>query len=240
MTHLLIVSKINKTKYIYDFFSDELSQIELIIEQFLNTVPSNISHLCRIQVVESKFSSFSSLKEEDSYFSDAILVSSLEELYEKTQKKKELDIVDVARYVLNKFPDITAFSLQKSLYYIYAEYLCKYKYPLFQANFVAFDNGPVDQDLYKIFKYHKETLMYQNSLITKLYNNDKKNDIINYIDTIIEKSVPFFNQPQPKWTDKSINFTHRNNTPWTIAYTKLGQNASISDDLIKNHHSYEK
>lgn len=236
MKHLLIVSKVNGIKYVYDYCSISLERIESEISHYLLTVPHDLEPFCRIQVVESASETYYELQQEDSYFQDAKFVSSLDQLYCETQKMLTLDVLDMASYVLSKFPSIHAFAIQKALYYLYTEYLCRYGLRLFGAKFVAFDNGPVDQTLYRMFNHEKECLMNNDTWKLKLAQHK---EYIPYIDKILSKSVEYFDKIyMDKWQDEEYNLTHRDETPWSLAYNQ-GRNSVISDELILKQHYLE-
>lgn len=236
MTHLLIVSKVNGVKYVYDYCSSSFEKIESEIDDYLSTVPDELEPFCRIQVIDSMSKNSYELQEEDSYFEDAKFVLSLKELYSETKKLLMLNSVDIASYILCRYPSIHAFTIQKVLYYLYAEYLCKYGKSLFEAQFIAFDNGPVERTVYRKFTYEKDELLQNDSWKLKLFQC--KEDMT-YIDTILSESVVYFDKIHMRqWHNEKYNFTHRKNTPWSLAYTK-GQNSIISDDLILNNHYLE-
>ena len=62
--------------------------------------------------------------------------------------KKEVNIFDVAQYILNKLGSTTTWKLQKLCYYCQAWSLVWDNEPLFQQKFEAWVNGPVAPDLY--------------------------------------------------------------------------------------------
>lgn len=43
---------------------------------------------------------------------------------------------------------------EKTVYYLYADYLEANKKPLFKAKFEAWKDGPVDTDVYRLKKHH--------------------------------------------------------------------------------------
>lgn len=61
-------------------------------------------------------------------------------------------VVDVAKYILDKLPDMTAMKLQKLVYYSQAWSLVWDEEPLFDAPIEAWANGPVVRELYDLHK----------------------------------------------------------------------------------------
>lgn len=66
--------------------------------------------------------------------------------------KAEVTIADVARYILDQFGQMTTMKLQKLCYYTQAWHLASFKTPLFEADFAAWDNGPVSKELYEVHR----------------------------------------------------------------------------------------
>ena len=64
----------------------------------------------------------------------------------------EVTIADVARYILTQFGQMTTMKLQKLCYYTQAWHLASFKSPLFEADFAAWDNGPVARELYDLHR----------------------------------------------------------------------------------------
>ena len=61
-------------------------------------------------------------------------------------------IINVAKYILNECGEMTTMKLQKLCYYVQAWYLAWEEEPLFEDNFEAWANGPVNPSLYSIHK----------------------------------------------------------------------------------------
>ena len=71
------------------------------------------------------------------------------------EKNKAVSVFDVAAYILNKQPKkqpITAWKLQKLVYYCQAWSLVWDEKPLFKEKIVAWANGPVVKELYELHK----------------------------------------------------------------------------------------
>jgi uncharacterized phage-associated protein len=64
----------------------------------------------------------------------------------------EVTIADVARFILERFGQMTTMKLQKLCFYTQAWHLVSFKKPLFDADFSAWENGPVSRDLYELHR----------------------------------------------------------------------------------------
>ena len=70
-------------------------------------------------------------------------------------KEKRLSVFDVAAYILEKQPkkrSLTAWKLQKLVYYCQAWTLVWDEKPLFREKILAWANGPVVKELYQLYK----------------------------------------------------------------------------------------
>ncbi|HSX03292.1 MAG TPA: type II toxin-antitoxin system antitoxin SocA domain-containing protein [Rhabdochlamydiaceae bacterium] len=71
------------------------------------------------------------------------------------EKSKQSSVFDVAAYILSKQPKshpITAWKLQKLVYYCQAWSLVWEEQPLFKEKIIAWANGPVVKELYSLLK----------------------------------------------------------------------------------------
>lgn len=126
-------------------------------------------------------------------------------------KGKALSVFDVAAYILQKQPKqdpITAWKLQKLVYYCQAWSLVWDEQPLFAEKIVAWANGPVVKDLYAQHKgqFHVERLPKGNS--EELSMNQK--------DTI-EHVLKAYGDKTAQWLS---DLTHME-TPWIQARSGL-------------------
>lgn len=64
----------------------------------------------------------------------------------------EVTIADVAHHILDRFGQMTTMKLQKLCYYTQAWHLASFKTPIFEADFAAWDNGPVSRELYDLHR----------------------------------------------------------------------------------------
>lgn len=74
---------------------------------------------------------------------------------QKMEKNKSVSVLDVATYILEKQPkkqSITAWKLQKLVYYCQAWSLVWDEQPIFKEKILAWANGPVVKELYLLHK----------------------------------------------------------------------------------------
>ncbi len=100
----------------------------------------------------------------------------------KVEEGKSVSVFDVAAYILEKQPKrqpITAWKLQKLVYYCQAWSLVWDENPLFNEKILAWANGPVVKELYLLHKgqFRVETLSEGNS---ENLSNEQK-DSVNHV-----------------------------------------------------------
>ncbi|ERL64636.1 hypothetical protein L248_0693 [Schleiferilactobacillus shenzhenensis LY-73] len=148
---------------------------------------------------------------------------------------QSLDAVDVAAYLHRTIkPRLTSFTLQKVLYFVYAEYLTKFGVPPFRANFVAFDNGPVEKDVYRLRKWQEHSLDDNYHFEEKVIGSPHE-DLIPFITDVYAEYGEHFRD----MNDEAQNLTHRPGTPWSEA-RQHGQNTPITETAIIERHRFEQ
>jgi uncharacterized phage-associated protein len=148
----------------------------------------------------------------------------------------------MASFLLRHYASLRSrrFAFHKILYYIYADFLVRNRYPLFNANFVAFEQGPVEYDIYQIEKQNQASLLNDASLELKLQLLPNRKQVLELIEQDVNRYQDYFNNV---WThnhghDANYNPTHHNGTPWQRAIEK-GRNSAILDSDIVKYHSLE-
>jgi len=145
------------------------------------------------------------------------------------------------KYVANCFlqrdfedghPTISPMKIQKLVYCLHGWHLAITDQPAIDGVFEAWPYGPVEEELYHIFK------TYRNAPITdyaKSWSADEQkpfvvsntnNKFYEILDYVARKYMPFS-------ALQLSALTHQPNTPWSI--TRNEGSDIISDDLIKNH-----
>ena len=238
--HLIAYARLNEGyEYVYDYSTDE-SNLELIkkkSQELSNMTSDNEKSLYTVHFLTAEGSGFKAVKNMDPYFKNAQQVESLDEFVNVIQSNSQLTSIDVASYIERICPNIGSFALQKTLYYVYADWLKKYKNPLFSANFLAFARGPVDSDVYRIKTYNKEKLEKSNLFHVKIASRKERANIIELINNDVLKYADYYNEVWRIYKAEydEFNLTHKEGTPWYRAYEK-GQNSPILDsDIIKYH-----
>lgn len=241
--HLVAYARLNESnEYAYDYSVDE-SDSELIkkkSQELSNITSDDDKSLYTVHFLNTEDIGLESVKHKDSYFEKAQEVKGLEEFVTIIRSNSKLTSIDVASYIKQIRPDIGSFALQKTLYYVYADFLEKYGRTLFSAKFLAFEKGPVDWNVYVAKKYHKEKLEKDSLFHSKIVCQKEKDDIVKVINDDILRYVEYYENVWKlyKSDDDEFNLTHKKGTPWSRAYEK-GQNSPILDDDIINYHEIE-
>ncbi|WP_461227236.1 Panacea domain-containing protein [Lacticaseibacillus suihuaensis] len=185
------------------------------------------------QYIPTDSSSYESVVAYNSYFNQFQVTDDLSEFIENLHAVQTPDAVDVACYLDRQY-HFTSFTLQKLLYYTYAEYLVKYRTQPFRASFVAFDNGPVDRDVYRMRKYERDSMSSNFAFEEKFLGTKRGVMLLEVMDRVLESYADQFREMGLE----EANLTHGQGTPWSVAYAS-GQNTPITDDVILTHHAAE-
>lgn len=184
-----------------------------------------------------------SILELDSFFEDVIICQDFDEFESVLMSDLKITAIDVAKFFLAMIP-ISHLQLQKLVYLAYKEYLTKYEESLFKEKIVAYQYGPVVEEVYQTFKtYGSKTIEI----------NDSKEYILKDIHLPqalgrmalakeAEKIIPVLLKVVDKYGALSarqlVDFTHSKQGPWDTVY-KLGLNCEITDDIIFTQGKYE-
>lgn len=199
-----------------------------------------------VHFVETPSTSWNSVAEFDPFFEGVTCISNVETFSEKIKKDRVLSGLDVATYILTKVK-CTHLSLEKLVYFAYADYLCKYSDRLFEDRIYAFKHGPVIESVYQTYKksgyQYLEPLQFDADAIcirTDVKEMPAKSRILfarngaeklKSIDTTIEK--------YGKLTARElVDITHRKGSPWSFVDSRKAFQ-TISDELIIQHHLAE-
>lgn len=135
--------------------------------------------------------------------------------------------LDVADYVLQEKGRLTAFQLQKILYYCKAWSLVWGGAPVFEEPIAAWGDGPVVYDVY-------EKHAHRYSVIADNIHGNRKNVPVDYM-PLLDGVLASYGTMNG---DELRDLTHRE-TPWRDAYN--GHNglkaATISDDSMLDYYS---
>lgn len=197
--------------------------------------------------VETESDTWDSVSEYDPFFKDVVLVTSVSEFSDKVKKSRRLTGLDVANYILSTIR-CTHLSLEKLVYFAYADYLCAHKAKdrLFEDRIYAFTHGPVIESVYETYKksgyqYVKPLESVKDSIIKTDVNELPARSRILFAANGADK-LRSINQTIKKYSHLSagalVDLTHREGTPWhRVDSTK--QYEVIPDDLILEYHYIE-
>ena len=153
--------------------------------------------------------------------------------------------LDVANYILSKIR-CTHLSLEKLVYYAYADYLCEHSERLFEDHIYAFRHGPVINSVYETFKR-------SGSQYVKPFEFGDDSDIRTGVKELPARSrILFAKEGTEKLSsiDRTIakygkysagalvDLTHRAGTPWSYVDSSVAYQ-EISDNLIMAYHHVE-
>jgi uncharacterized phage-associated protein len=129
--------------------------------------------------------------------------------------EKGMNILSVAKYILEKQGTMTTMKLQKLCYYSQAWSLVWDEKPLFDEEFEAWANGPVSPEL---FNYHRGKFVISANDITgnidELSSEQKET-----VDTVLK----YYGEKEPNWLSE---LTHKER-PWKEAREKA--NAAVGE-----------
>ena len=241
--HFIVLVSLNDKYVAYHFSSQDSMTVKIKQKEFddkISVLPKNIKSIYSTHILPTQAENFDSVKLDDPYFEPFEEEKSLDKFIDFILSNIQLTAFDIATYLLRKNNALNEFSLQKLLYYIYSDYLLEHKKPLFKNKFVAFDYGPVDQNVYSTYRYNKDKFMRNVDFEVKLNAQENAKYLVDFIDAEVAKYGNYFTSlwDNHKANDSEKNLTHHRNTPWFIAHSQ-GYNTSISDDLIKEFHQNE-
>lgn len=195
--------------------------------------------------IETGSESWDSVIAYDPFFEGVECTKTEKDFSAKIKNGRVLSGLDVAYYILAKI-SCTHLSLQKLVYYAYADYLCEHSDQLFEDTIYAFRNGPVIRSVYETFKGSG----YQSVRPSGLDGDCKVRTGVNELPARsrilfakdgVEKLLSI-NQTIGKYGKYSagalVDFTHRDGSPWSYVDSSAPYQI-ISDDLIRAHHHVE-
>lgn len=140
-----------------------------------------------------------------------------------------MKVVDVARWFYKNNTQANSNSLdgniviQKLCYYAQAMYLSVYDKPLFEEKILAWENGPVIEEVYKTYKYHNPIIRLRASNITP-----KEEKIFKVVNSVYGYKTP----------KELIENTH-SEEPWK-QYENVAKdrnnNPEIDKETIRNYY----
>lgn len=197
-----------------------------------------------IHIIPTNGIDFDSVIQVDHYFDDVRVIKSYNEFVGLVALDRKLSGLDVALYILAK-EQCSHFKLEKLTYLCYADYLCKYEKPMFVDKIYAYQYGPIVKGVLKKFgkKYDAADDKTTKSIASKtLKENFMKSRILNADDGIkilysIDDTLKKYGKES---TNRLIQMTHKENSPWDRAGRGLKKNRRITDTMILKYHCNEE
>ncbi len=247
VTHFIFMSSSYslRTRIALDFIVDgEGIQDELMNK--LDRIMQECGHDVSISThrIQAKDDSWQSVCEADQYFMDVKVVKDVDEFINLIQKDRELQGIDVAKYILSHVK-CTQLKLQKLVYLCYADYLCSTGKALFIDDIYAFKYGPVVDTVYEKYKQYgykpieKESENIDSKNISEMPSKSR----ILFAKDGLEK-VKSIDKTLKKYSDLTasqlVEITHREKSPWSMTYKGIWViKQKLRDDVIKEFHGYE-
>lgn len=183
-----------------------------------------------------------SIVEKDSFFDGYQVYEKIDDFLLELLKDKEITALDIAKLLLSIQP-MSNLKLQKMIYLVYADYLMQTQKKLFEDKIIAYQFGPVVEEVYRYYKEHgrekiqvdddqqielKEITMPM-TLAKILQSDDEKQVLLS-----VRKTIQRFGD---KSASELVSITHRKGSPWDRVSRQ--RNSEITDELILKYHSVE-
>lgn len=196
-------------------------------------------------LIETESDSWASVAEYDPFFEDVECAKSVVAFSEKIAKGRVLSGLDVATYILSKIK-CTHLSLEKLVYFAYADYLCEHFERLFEDQIYAFTHGPVVDSVYETYKRSGSQYVtplefgVDSDVQTGVKELPARSRILFAKDGAEKlRSIDQTIQKYGKYTAGAlVDLTHRTGSPWSHVDSSKAYQV-ISDELIIAHHSVE-
>lgn len=206
------------------------------IEDIYSSLSKNFAGEFVVHRIQTDSLNTLSISELDPFFDDVIMYTDPNEflniLLDAKNETNMIAPVTLANYILSKRA-MTHLTLQKILYLVYAECLID-GFKISQENPLAFDYGPVFKTVYDKYKYGKKEVISETlepKTLLELNTTDSYNCITDSVDNVLESTLS-----KEGWA--LVNITHTKEGPWEYVYNRVGQNAILSDELIKERHHF--
>lgn len=229
----------------------DITEESLLNSDAIGAIIQDIKQCCGKDVplsthlIETRSASWSSVAEYDPFFEGVDRVGSPEEFSAKVKGSRVLTGLDVATYILSKIK-CTHLSLEKLVYFAYADYLCKYSERLFEDRIYAFTHGPIVESVYETYrrsgsKYVRPLEAGTDSDIQIGVKELPARSRILFAENGVEKLRSIDQTIQTYGTHSAralVELTHRPGSPWShVDSSKAYQ--IITDELILMHHHIE-
>lgn len=196
--------------------------------------------------IETESETWESVVAYDSFFDGVKHIATASDFSKAISKGRVLSGLEVATYILSKVR-CTHLSLEKLVYFAYADYLCKFSKRLFEDKIYAFTHGPVVESVYETYKRSGYKYIdppkqeYDPALEIEVTEAPAKSRILFAKDgpeklCSIDSTIETYGELS---AGELVDLTHKKGSPWSrVDSTKQYQ--VISDDLIKQYHHVEE
>ena len=189
-------------------------------------------------------SDWESVIEYDSFFEDIMVCQDFDEFEEVLQIDLKISAIDVAKFFLSE-KSFSHLQIQKLVYLAYKSYLFKYNESLFEEKILAYQYGPVVEEVYQEFKkYGSENITIDDD--TKYYLKDIRlpqslgrivlvENALRIIDCLME-IIEIYGHLTGS---QLVSLKHSKDSPWSKVYSK-NTKAVITDKIILEYGKNEK
>ena len=140
VTHFIFMSSSYSlgTRIALDFIVEEASiqeELKKDLDRIIQECGRDVS--ISTHMIQAERKDWKSVWEADHFFKGVKVIETLEEFIKLIQQDRELEGIDIAKYILSKFT-CTQLKLQKLVYLCFADYLCETEKKLFTDKIYAF------------------------------------------------------------------------------------------------------
>lgn len=179
-----------------------------------------------------------SLHEYDKFFDDVYPSSELNSFTRLILEDDQISALDVANLITSKI-NCTHLKLQKLLFFFYTNYIDKHRKKPFKEKFLAWDYGPVVEEVYQKYKSYgrssmtdreddKTPIMKGESFKLSVYSRWKKTPIYGRILDSLEETLKEFGDYT---ANELVELTHQKGSPWDLVFQDgIGRNDIIEID----------
>ena len=247
VTHFIFMSSSYSlgTRIALDFIVEEASiqeELKKDLDRIIQECGRDVS--ISTHMIQAERKDWKSVWEADHFFKGVKVIETLEEFIKLIQQDRELEGIDIAKYILSKFT-CTQLKLQKLVYLCFADYLCETEKKLFTDKIYAFKYGPVVDTVYKRYKEYgykpieEETIDIDSKNIFEmpaksriLFAKDGTEKIL-----IIEKTLKKYGEMT---ASQLVDLTHKQDSPWNKTSKSDSSNyIPIDLETIKKYHKFE-
>lgn len=187
-------------------------------------------------LVTTTEATLSSLKEKDDFFENVEYYSDFNEFLTLAKSPRVLKAMDIARYILLLKP-ASPLKLQKLLYICYERFYKKTGTFMFGEKFLAYDYGPVVEDVYNQYRGKREILSINDAKTVYSISDEAVSPITYRLSKVEngEEIKEVVKSTVSEYSDVSawdmVDITHKEDTAWTHARNG-GRNTEITEDII--------